>query len=613
MESPTQSRAVSAVAHPDAARREPAVGSSPSIAGKLSIAAVTTAAIGAIGVAAGSLTAVARTADGTRIPAVGGATLIAVVAALAVPAVAAALMSRWPAAAGALLAGAGAVTVGLCVLDIQLWTDPIDANRLELFRPATAAGITTGPGAALILAGHLGAVAAGALGLLTVHRASHADGHGASPDPDAVGRPAGSRIGFGLTAGVLVSAGALALALLVRPLASNDPVILVRAAIASDGATPIGAVVVAVAVLIVVAAALASTDVAVAAGAIGGAGVAALGLVGSRLAAGLVDDRLAPGPGAVWGTVGAVLLIAAAVSIPVAARHREQRAAELSVAGHRDRAVARSTPRETVGRWHTATGVAGICAGLLAGAGALLPVLTVPDPLPAPELPATRVVLVAAALIAIAAVWLLMSEFAALVRPVVGVLWVSVVAAVASVAQSALAALEIPGVGLGAGSWLMAAAALVAVVTGLLAGFAGAAERDDVDTSQRVDPVRSVVVVGVLAATAVVLAYVLPLYRGADGTAASLGRFPWGWDAWGQALSAVVVVVAVLVAVHARAARAAALLAGAAVIMACHLVAWSLSAGRLTDPVAGPGVAPAILAVALLAGTATLAGYRNPR
>ncbi|MCL2533286.1 MAG: hypothetical protein FWE39_03885 [Nocardiaceae bacterium] len=118
-------------------------------------------------------------------------------------------------------------------------------------------------------------------------------------------------------------------------------------------------------------------------------------------------------------------------------------------------------------------------------------------------------------------------------------------------------------------------------------------------------------IVGAAAAVATVLGYALPLYRGSDGTAAALGRLPWGWDAWGQVLSVAAIVVAVLVAMGARASRGAVLLLGAAAVAALHVLSWPLSAGRLTDPVVAAGAAPAILAVVLLAVSATLVGRRD--
>ncbi|GAB2656790.1 hypothetical protein ABI214_07580 [Prescottella soli] len=163
------------------------------------------------------------------------------------------------------------------------------------------------------------------------------------------------------------------------------------------------------------------------------------------------------------------------------------------------------------------------------------------------------------------------------------------------------------------GSIVVTFAVVAAVGAGVLTGIAGAVERDDIDTSEPHDPPQRLLGVGAAAAVVTVLGYALPLYQGSDGTAAALGRLPWGWDAWGQVLSVVAIVVAVLVAMGARPARGAALLVGATVVAALHVLAWPLSAGRLTDPVVASGAAPAILAVVLLAVSAALVGRRDRR
>ena len=89
--------------------------------------------------------------------------------------------------AGALLAGAGAVSVGAAVLDTQLWTDAIDANRLELFRPETAAELAAGSGAYAALGGHLLIAFAGLLGMVAVHRESLMDGYGDARSSERIG------------------------------------------------------------------------------------------------------------------------------------------------------------------------------------------------------------------------------------------------------------------------------------------------------------------------------------------------------------------------------------------------------------------------------------------
>ncbi|MFE3293745.1 hypothetical protein [Rhodococcus sp. NPDC059234] len=563
-------------------------------------------------------------------PEVGSAVLAAAVVAVFCAAVAPVaglvVVRRAPAVAGALTAGAGSVALGLLVLDLQLWADPVDANRLELFRPLTAAHLTAGPGASTMLAGHALGVLAGLLGLLTVARASHEDGYGHSDYPDHDDASVARRVGAGLSAVTALAALVFAVASLAEPLRSSDPVLLVHPLLGSPPATAIGTALVAVAVLVVVAAALVSIAPGVAAGALVGAGTAALGLSGAQLAAGVTaGDGVGLAPGPVAASVAAAVLVLVGASIPAVAAARARRGiaaltsglgdvgSSVSTAGNsapskaKALAAAEAAARARVDRWHRYAGLAGIAAGLLAAVGALLPALSVPDGLPQPQILATRVVLVAGAVLVVVSVWLLLSEFAALVRPAAGVLWAALVAAVAGVLQSVVVASDLPGVGPGAGAWVLGLAAVAAAGTGLLAWCAGSAEREGIDTSVDVPPRRPVLVVGVPAAAVAVVALALPLYRGAGFGPDSVAHWPWGWDMWGRALLAVVVAVAVSVAAKARPARAAAGLLGAAGAMGVYLIGWPLTSGRVIDPVMGPGAVAAILGVVLLTATAVVA------
>ncbi|TQF74347.1 hypothetical protein FK531_05280 [Rhodococcus spelaei] len=578
--------------------------------------------LGAVLVALAAPAGVVRPEAGA---AVAAAAVVAVLGAVAAPVAALVAARRSPAVAGALTAGAGAVALGLLVLDLQLWARPVDANRLELFRPLTAAHLSAGPGAYAVLAGHALGVVAGLLGMLTVARASHGDGYGHSSYPDHDGASVGRRIGAGWGAGIVLAALVFAVASLAGPLRSSDPVLLVHPLVGSPPATAIGSALVVVAVLVVVAAALVSVAPGVAAGALIGAGTAAFGLSGSRLAAGAAaGDGVALAPGSVVAAVACAALVALGVSLPAVAAARARRgiaglaggAGAQSAAPSTRRsgkptakalAAAEAAARARVDRWHRRAGLAGIAAGLLAAVGALLPVLSVPDGLPQPQILATRVALVAAAVLVVASAWLLLSEFAALVRPAVGVLWAALVAAVAAVLQSVVVATDLPGVGPGPGAWVLGLATVAAAVTGLLAWCAGSAEREGIDTSVDTPPRRAVLLVGMPAAVVSVVALALPLYRGTGYGPDSVTHWPWGWDMWGRALFAVVVVVAVWVAAKARPARAAAGSLGAAAGMGVYLIGWPLTSGRVIDPVVGPGGVAAILGVAALTATAVVA------
>ncbi|MFV9455761.1 hypothetical protein ACNJ7E_20250 [Rhodococcus sp. NM-2] len=602
------------------------------------VLAVVLGLVGGVGVASAPVLHAVRSADGVAAPsAIGAAALWAAVFALA-PSVLAvlALLARRTAVAGALLAGAGAMSLGAAVLDTQLWTDAIDANRLELFRPETAAELAAGSGAYAALGGHLLIAFAGLLGMVAVHRESLMDGYGDARSSEQVGRATGARVGFLPSAVAVVAAVVLVGALFAPAFVSEDPVILVPTVVESDLAASAGAGLLAAAVLIVVASALASISPPVASGALVGAGLAALGVVGTRLVAGLAaGERIQPGPGAVWGTVGAGVLVLVGVCIPMVDRARDSRILK-TLATPSSSAPAQGGPakkgavapsakgvakaalraeaaaaRARIARWHVAAGTTGIVTAVLAAAGALLPVLDIPADAVRPDVYATRVVLVAALVLVVGCVWLLLSEFASTVRPAVGVLWVTIPFSVASVSQSVVLATDVPGIGVGIGAALLWCAAVTAGVTGVLTWFAGSAEREEIDTSEEPSTSIAVLAVGGLGAVAAFVGLGLPLFHGTDARGdeyapASFAEFPWNLDVWGRVVLGVAVVLAVIVASRARPARAVALLLGSAVVVGVYLLSWPLTAARVTDPSMGAGVVPTTVGIVLIAAAAAL-------
>lgn len=152
--------------------------------------------------------------------------------------------------------------------------------------------------------------------------------------------------------------------------------------------------------------------------------------------------------------------------------------------------------RARLARWHLTAGTAGALTAVLAATGALLPVLDTPASLVRPDVLATRVVLVAAIVLAVGTIWLFFSEFASAVRPAVGILWVTIPFSVAAVTQSVVLATDVPGISAGAGSVLLWCAAVAAAVTGVLTWFAGSAEREEIDTSEERSTDLAVLVVG---------------------------------------------------------------------------------------------------------------------
>ena len=587
----------------------------PSPTSRVAVALVF-ALIAAAAAVAAPLVGVVRSVDGSP---VGSGAASAAVVAVALPilvAVAAAVgaATRRIEFAAALLAGYGAVALGITLLDIALLSDPIDANRLELFRPLSAAMLDSTTGAQILLVGHAASVLAGVAGWSAVHRAGLGDGYGHSVYSEHVGRASAGRVGS-LLGALLAAFGVLAAVAAFSSLyRSEDPVVIVTAVVESPVFVAVGSGVVGVAALVVVASALASLSPLVASGASVGAGLGVLGFAGVGLLAGLsAGARVSAGPGAYLGTAAGIgLLVCGAALAPVAAardRRALQRAQEREAGARSARGVA--GPGAT--RWHAAAGSAGVLAGALFVVGSLLPILETDSGIAVPQILATRVVLVAGFVMILGSVPLLFSEFASGARPFVALFWLGAVSAAASVLQSVVLAEDVDGVGTGIGALAIIAGVVTAAVTGLLALFAGSAERDDVDTSADVSTDGVVLGVGLFGAALLAIGLVLPLYRGSDVTAATVAEFPWGWDTWGQMVLAVGIVVAALVAARARAARGSVLLAAAAVAGIVHLASWPLTSARATDPVMGPAVLPLVVGIVVLGGAAALSARRADR
>lgn len=522
--------------------------------------------------------------------------------ALAVPVLAVVALARGAVAvSGALVAGNGAIAVGLAVGDFQLWTDALDANRFELFRLDSAAPLEATAGAYVVFGGHALAVLAGVIGLLVVQKAGLADGYGSAGSVERDGRATAGRIGAGLTIVVVLAAVGIVAALFAPAFHSENPIILVTPILGADGVVAAGAGALGAALLVVIAASLSSISPPVASGALLGAGAALLGVFGGRLLGGLVsDERLTPAAGTVWGAACALALVVAAAAIPLVDRVRDDRSLrefDAPAAARRSSDAAQSSST----RWHIYAGLSALAAAALAVGGIFLPVLEISDGLPQVQIVAVRSVGVAAAVVGICAVWLLLSEFAATVRPVVAVVWAAIPLTVAALTQPVLLAAEVPGVAVGTGMLVLWLAAFVAAGSALVAWCAGSAEREDIETPAAETPDRLRTAVGVLAALAFTAGFALPLRSGTDSnyTSTSFAGLPWDIDAWGQLLAATVCGVAIVVSLQARPPRAVALWVGVALLAGVHLVSFALTRGVIDHSKAGPGIPATVVGLVL--------------
>ena len=551
------------------------------------------------------------------------ASIFSALCALTIPAAAIVVTRRHPAMAGALLAGAGALSFGVAILDLQLFVDAIDANRLELFRPISAGAITAGAGSYVALLGHALLVVAGILGLVVVHGESERDGYGSARAAEFDGRSVGGRIGAGATSVLILAAGVYVLSLFGPAFDSQDPIFLARTLVDSPAASAVGTALVAVAVLIVTASALTSISPWVGAGGVVGAGVGALGVSGTRVVAGLAsDDRIGVGAGSVVGGVAAVVIVGVGAVIPILATRREVAAAEEAEvrpvrSGSQAQAVGTKKARRAamieqareaqahVTRLHRIAGALGIGAAVLAGLGASLPILSLPGGLAEPSILATRIVFVAAIVLLVASLGLWIPGRGVAIRPAVGTLWTTVVMGIAAVLQPAVIATDVSGVGLGAGVYVMGVASALAAAAGLALWFAGTAEREEIDTSVEIEANSVVRILAGLGGVLALVGTALPLYRGATHTAASITQWPWGSDAWGidtwgQLLVGVSVLLASVVATRSRPPRAVALLVGSAVSVSVYLAAGPLTSSRIPDATVGAGAIASATGLLLL-------------
>lgn len=574
------------------------------------------ALVGAVAVCLGPLFGAATAQDGTELGPQPLAAVGAAVLALLAPAVAGALLreGRVAGAVGILL-GAGSVAVGAMAADVQLFVGALDADRLELVRPSTAAPLDPGVGAVAVLAGHLLAVVAGVVAVVSLRRSGVLD------DPDADtrggdGRAGGDGTAAGRSGGVVVAVAAaaavvLAAAQLGPALRSTDPVLLTPAPVGAPAAVAASAVLVALAVLVVAALAAVSASLATAAGALAGAGLGALGLAVPRVAAGLLAPRVSPGWGAVLALAAGAVLVGAAAWAPVAARRRRDAPDPSAVVAPPALPSARRATR--------VAGAAGLLAGVLAAVGSLLPAFSVPAGVAVPDVAAARMVLLVGVVLAAVAAGVLAGGDGpgADLRPSLGLLGAGLLVAAGGLGQAVVVGLAAPGVGVGPGPVAVGLAVLLAAVAAAAAGTAGAVERDEVDTSAGPEVGTAPRVLAAVATAGAALLALAPVWTSPTARAPSLlgssttGGGP-GLDAWALLTAALAVAAAAWVSTASRRRRGRALLSGAVAVVAVVLVGWPLAPGGPGDAAPGPGLLGALLALGGLVGLVAVGGRAAP-
>jgi hypothetical protein len=551
------------------------------------VAALAVATAGAGLVAIAPALAIARQADGaSTAPAFTAGPLLAVLA-LAPAGLAwwLALSGRSAAAAG-VLAGFGALAPGRAVLDLQLVVAPWRAARPELLVPSSLAPLHPGPGAWLLVLGHVITAASAVLAAASIR-------HAVAETPAERGPGTGGPGAFvvALCVGVLAAFG-----LVLAPFASSDAFLLPMAAPDAPVPAMIGMLLVAGGVVLAACLAASAADPDAGRGGLWGAALGVLAVALPPLAA----AAFSPAVGATWGPLIALVAGAALAAIAFPLGSREDTPvddAELRL--------------PAVERLHGVAGALAVTSGLLALLGAATRQVRVPDGVQQPVLYAARLLvpsglllLVLGGALIVGAVSPRWARPAALVRPVLAVSWATVALAGTAVLDAALTAVQIPGVHADVGVWAAGFALLAAMAAGCAAALAGGVERDEVDLGE-LQPSAVAVAVGAATVPPALGAFGLPLLTAPDYAPPGL------WSnfqvaSWGLVVGLAAVVAAALLAPFSRPSRAVGLTIGALAVLGLHLAEVPVTGGRAGSQasVAAGTWFGLVCALALLAGAA---------
>ncbi|MGH3520344.1 MAG: hypothetical protein ACRDQ7_23765 [Haloechinothrix sp.] len=468
-------------------------------------------------------------------------------------------------AVGVLAAGA-VLAPGRMLLDAQFVADAALAARPELYVAVSLESPSPQLGLWLLLAGHAATLLAGVVALSSLHNATEPEGPTRRTRQQA------------LSASTLL--GIAAAAALALPAFHSDNVYLVSGS-ALDGPELVmgGTLVLAVAIPLSAALSVTARSWHVTRGTLLGlaAGVTALELPNLVSVMALPWLHLASGP--IVGLVAASGLGAFAVW-PLRPGGDSEPPAEPHIPSQR--------------RLHVATGVlAMLTAGCAVVGGSTPHLMSLLDG-SVIAAPSSRLLLVAAVLVAIPGAAMFLPNLAGTVRPVLAVVWVTVVFAGASLLATSVVAAKLPGATQpGPGVWWTVLAMVGALLLSVCTVVAGIVDREmeaesaDRDLAERSSDPRLRVVAAVSAVLAI----------GAFGASTIdapefVGSGLWhdfGVPFWGL-LAALLVVLGVLaLAPRCRPARATALLTGAVGVVGVRALELPLVGGRVADSAAGVG------------------------
>lgn len=561
---------------------------------------------GSVALAAGALLPVIQGGS----PGFTAAPLLVVLALAPAAAVLYAVVTGRSGLAAGLVLGLTALAPGRLLLDLQLLADGSLAARPELFLADRLLALPpAGPGLWPLVAGHLLTLAAGAFAA------------GAARDEAELAGELDGRRRWRLLGPVLGVAGGVGL--LLAPFGSGNAYLLAKNAFEGPTVAMAGYLLLAALLPLTALVAVSSPSAEVGKGGFAGAGLGALAVGIPPLIAGSVVDRLSVAPGSVVVTVAGLALVGLAFT--------RFDVAEAGEAATGDLAGEAKLPG--LFWWRLATGGLALLAAGAAAAGALAPVLKANGPTPVPETPSRWLLLGAAVVLAVPALFVFVPRLSAFARGIVAATWAGVVLAGAAVLSAALSVTEdkavdpalfgvdlplpLPDkVGFSAGpgvTWtfialvLAAVAALAAVITGVVERDVSEDDNAELDTG--LDGTRAggnVLTPLVAAAVLAIVAFGTPVFTAPGYTAPGLWS-DFGAASWGL-LGALAVVLGLYALVpRSRPAAAASALAGAALVLGLRAAELPLVGSEYDGSSAGIGFWLALAGVVATLVTAGMA------
>ncbi|MCO1576545.1 hypothetical protein M8C13_12365 [Crossiella sp. SN42] len=469
--------------------------------------------------------------------------------------------------AAGILRAAGMLAPGLLLVDLQVLVDPLSVARPDLFVPTQLVNLSAGGGLYLLLLSRL---------LMIVSAVLAGGEWGTEARDTARARP-------GLMYGVLAVTGLLAVPLFVPAFLSSDPYLPVRLITESPALVVAGTVLLAGSMLFAGAYFVGAADPEVARGGLIGLVAAAAGVTLVPAVSALATPGLGLGLFQWVGLVQTALVLVVLGILAWVAGMRRNLVFEIGeLPGHR--------------KLQPAAGVLATVAGVLAVVASALPIARLASG-EVQSVGSARMLAVAGFILLGLGLLLLAKDTATSSRPALAVAWVLVPATGLDVLDTAFSQVNGLRAALLAAA-LVVLAAVCASVAGLLCVIAGGQEREDTVDLSEISADRVVLVPALLGAALGFGAYLLPVVDNPEFPAAGL-LWDFRTETWGLLLSLTAVVGAALLAPRSRPARASALLAGAALVVALRVAEL---------PVRGGGSAGLGFFLGLAALAALLAG-----